>query len=175
MGNTFATESQEVTKKPLDPLSHLNPSNIDSAYPVEYVPCTQKHFETHPEKYTRCYECNGQNISTECGVPQLGCTLCDTYGPNNGYMLREYRYKTLHNITNGVQKTFVPPPYECVECKDTKQSKYIVWDKKLEDPSWSDHGTGNMPYVNASCRECCKNTHTSDYEKATAEYFAKQK
>ncbi len=120
--------------------------------------------------YVDCYNCTGSNTRSMCGMPMLGCLLCQTHGKGFGSLLQEYRNKPVEIATkNGIIK-FTPPAYSCLTCKDSKRKKMMVYDKDKLDNGCSD-ACHNMPMFEVACYACCGDAHHTELEEAKAAYF----
>lgn len=117
-----------------------------------------------------CYNCTGAKMHTSCGFPILGCTLCETHGQGYGKLFQEYGKVTM---VIG-DKTFIPPNYNCLMCKDSKVTSQRIWDEDLEDDGCSDHGAHNMPQVKVACWKCCSENSKLEFESAKTKYFDKK-
>jgi hypothetical protein len=113
-----------------------------------------------------CYNCSGKKMQVMCGMPMLGCILCETYGKGFGLLNEEYCYKEV-KIGDAI---FTPPAYKCVHCEDTKKGSRQIFDKALIDEGCSD-SCYLMPYVPVTCPACCKEQSDKDYEIAEKKYF----
>ena len=120
-----------------------------------------------------CYNCF-VNMKTECGMPDMGCLLCRTYGNGLGEIKSEYRHKSVEILDNGVLVKFVPPTYSCLLCKDTKVYEYQIYDPDLVDDSYSEPVL-NTPHIKCACGACCNDQHQIDYAAAKAKYMASKK
>ena len=117
------------------------------------------------ERTVSCYNCTGANTMMMCGFPEFGCALCKTHGLGFGKLFASYRDKTV--IIDG--QTYIPPSYSCLFCKDKKVTKRTIWDNRLTDDSWSDHGEHAMPRVVLPCSECLPDEFKEQYERTKKE------
>jgi hypothetical protein len=112
-----------------------------------------------------CYNCTGANTFHDYGFPMYGCDLCRNYGKGGGKLFKKYRHAEI--VING--KTYIPPIYKCLECKDTEKIMYRFWDNRLID-SCSDRGSRSMPRVEITCKICNKKKHEKELKEAREHY-----
>lgn len=125
--------------------------------------------EDNMENLVDCYNCSGANVHLQCGLPMLGCNLCETHGNGFGKMHKDFRHKEVIIIKNNTEHKFTPPPYECVWCKDEQNKKFTLWDNDFESNA-TDGGMHRMPRITALCNQCCKEKHKESYKSAKKEY-----
>lgn len=116
-----------------------------------------------------CYNCSGANRIMVCGLPLLGCPVCEKYGDGWGNLNSDYPREPV--IIDGV--TYSPPPFDCVWCKDTGKFQRIIWDERLRNEHSSDYGHHLMPKRDLPCFKCYPDDFTSAYEEAKREILAK--
>ena len=129
--------------------------------------CTSAPTDTPTDTLVDCYNCRGANTRLMCGFAMYGCDLCKTYGDGSGHIYSKFR--NIEVVING--KKYVPPAFSCLECQDTKKSKYTIWDSTLANDRWSDYGAHNMPKVTVACRRCEWTKHESELKDAEVLYF----
>jgi len=71
--------------------------------------------------FVPCYNCTGAKSRYSCGIPMLGCLLCETYGDSDGNIEEAYSIGSVEIISGGKTYTFNPPSYTCLLCCDTKK------------------------------------------------------
>ncbi|AYV78531.1 MAG: hypothetical protein Edafosvirus17_7 [Edafosvirus sp.] len=128
--------------------------------------------ETKTEsEYVDCYNCKGEPVSVCC--PRFSCELCETYGDKWGKLLKEYSKTPVTITTSSGTRTYTPPSYSCLWCKDTKQIERKIYDTVIanKQPRFSDGNDHLMPRVTVACFKCLPEESAKQFLEEKKKYF----
>jgi hypothetical protein len=101
------------------------------------------------DAFAGCYNCGGTQMRRMCGMPQMGCSLCRTYGDGRGRLLKRYRQESV--VIGDLRYT--PPPWQCLWCHDTQVCERSVWIDRIVANGCSFRGV-YMPVASVPCFQC---------------------
>jgi hypothetical protein len=110
------------------------------------------------EETQACFNCFGPDKVISPMSPPRGCDYCKTYGPPNSSG-RIYK-KNAKMILQTPEKLFIPPPYDCIFCKDEKFRKnyYIsFFEERYQLGQPADAHDFGRPFakLDVPCNVCC--------------------